>query len=70
MKNFKDFEKFMSTDGKHVHDEIVSEVNSIVQRENIQDEVEGQIFYYRTFSEISAVKILKRYHQWLNNQTD
>lgn len=70
MKNFEDFEKFMRSDGKHIHDEIVSEVKSLVEKANIQDEIEEQVFYYRTFSEISAMKILKCYHHWLNNQTD
>ena len=71
MKDFKDFEKFIHTDGKHLHEEIVSEVNTIVQKADIKDKIEEQVFYYRTFSEISAMKTLKYYHEWLNkNQTD
>lgn len=68
MKSFVDFEKYMSTDRACVHDEIVAEVNKLVQKVNIEDKIEEQVFYYRAFSEISTMKILKAYHEWLNQE--
>lgn len=68
MKDFKDFKKFMNTDGAIVHDEIVAEVNRIVKKADIKDPVEGNVFYYRTFSEISVMKILEKYHDWVNKE--
>lgn len=68
MKSFKDFESYMKTDGAVVHEEIVAEVNRLVEKANIENPIEEQVFYYRAFSEISVLKILERYHEWLNKE--
>lgn len=68
MKSFKEFESYMKTDGALVHEEIVAEVNQLVEKANIDDSIEEQVFYYRTFSEVSVMKILERYHEWLNKE--
>lgn len=68
MKNFDDFKNFMRTDGAVVHNEIVTEVNSLVEKANISDPIEEQVFYYRAFSEVSVMKVLELYHEWVNKE--
>lgn len=68
MKSFEDFKTYMKTDSAVVHEEIVAEVNKVVQKANISEPIEEQVFYYRAFSEISVMKILERYHEWLNKE--
>lgn len=66
MKNFEDFKKFMSEEGSTTHNEIVLKVNELVKKANIENPIEEQVFYYRTFSEISTLMILEKYHAWIN----
>lgn len=68
MKNFEDFKNYMHSDGSCVHDEIVAEVNRLVEKANISDPIEEQVFYYRTFSEVSVMKVLELYHEWANKE--
>lgn len=68
MKSFEDFKTYMKTDGAVVHDEIVAEVNCLVEKANISDPIEEQVFYNRAFSETSVMKVLERYHEWLNKE--
>lgn len=68
MKNFNEFVEYIHGDGKTVHDEIVAEVNQLVEKAKIENPIEEQVFYYRTFSEISTLKMLEKYHQWINTE--
>lgn len=67
MKDFKDFENYMHADGHCVHDEIVLEVKSRVERANIEDPIEEHEFYRRAWVEIGFMKMIEHYHNWLNS---
>lgn len=67
MKSFDDFEKYIKTDGKSVHDEIVSTVNALAEKANFKDNSEEYFFKQQAFAEMSVMKILRHYHEWLNN---
>lgn len=65
MKNFEDFKKYMHSDGSCVHDEIVNEVNSLVEKANIEDVIEEHEFFRRLWVEVGFMKMLEHYHKWL-----
>lgn len=67
MKDFEDFKKYMRSDGSHVHEEIVKEVNSLVEKANINDPIEELEFHRRAWVEVGFMKLLEHYHNWVNS---
>lgn len=67
MKSFEDFENYMKTEGKSVHDEIVKTVDALAEKADFKDDSEEYFFRQKAFSEMSVMKILRYYHEWLNN---
>lgn len=67
MKNFEEFKNYMHSDGSCVHDEIVKEVNTLVEKANIEDALEEHEFYRRAWVEVGFMKMIEQYHNWLNS---
>lgn len=66
MKQFEDFEKFMSANGEDVYREVIEKTNVIANRQNTEDKRENEAFFIHTLSATSTMTILKKYHEWLN----
>ena len=68
MKQFEDFEKFMSANGEDAYREVMEKANAVVERQSTEDKRENEMFFIHTLSVISVMTILKKYHEWLNQE--
>lgn len=68
MKNFDDFRSALgSSEVAQISDEIISSLREKLHREDYDDPVDFNLVLNRSYNVQMTMKLLEKYHKWLND---